>query len=106
MLYQPTVIKNEDLVRIHNCTEAVGDHNNCLTFHQFGNRLLNQNFILRVEGCCGLVKQNNGRIFQQCSGDGNTQMCIRDRFNGVFEIVLHDMPRDKALRYVDQLRDF
>ena len=27
-------------------------------------------------------------------------------FNGVFEIVLHDMPRDKALRYVDQLRDF
>lgn len=27
-------------------------------------------------------------------------------FNGIFEIVAHDMPRDKALRYVDQLRDF
>ena len=27
-------------------------------------------------------------------------------FNGVFEIVIHDMPRDQALRDVDQLRDF
>lgn len=27
-------------------------------------------------------------------------------FNGVFEIVVHDMTREKALRYVDQLRDF
>ena len=37
------------------------------------------------------------------------QMChiiASGMFNGVFEIVVHDMPRDKALRYVDQLRDF
>lgn len=27
-------------------------------------------------------------------------------FNGIFEIVIHDMPRDQALHYVDQLRDF
>ena len=27
-------------------------------------------------------------------------------FNGVFEIVVHDMPREQALRDVDQLRDF
>ena len=27
-------------------------------------------------------------------------------FNGIFEIVIHDMPRDQALRDVDQLRDF
>ena len=27
-------------------------------------------------------------------------------FNGIFEIVVHDMPRDQALRDVDQLRDF
>ena len=27
-------------------------------------------------------------------------------FNGIFEIVVHDMPEDRALRYVDQLRDF
>lgn len=27
-------------------------------------------------------------------------------FNGIFEIVVHDMPRDQAMRYVDQLRDF
>ena len=37
------------------------------------------------------------------------QMChIIDSgmFNGLFEIVIHDMPRDRALHYVDQLRDF
>ena len=37
------------------------------------------------------------------------QMChiiASGMFNGVFEIVIHDMPKDKALRYVDQLRDF
>ena len=37
------------------------------------------------------------------------QMChiiASGMFNGVFEIVVHDMPRDKALRYMDQLRDF
>lgn len=27
-------------------------------------------------------------------------------FNGIFEVVVHDMAHDKALRYVDQLRDF
>ena len=27
-------------------------------------------------------------------------------FNGIFEIVIHDMPREQALRDVDQLRDF
>ena len=27
-------------------------------------------------------------------------------FNGIFEIVVHDMPRDQAHRDVDQFRDF
>ena len=27
-------------------------------------------------------------------------------FNGIFEVVIHDMPRDTALRYVDRLREF
>ena len=26
--------------------------------------------------------------------------------SGIFEIVIHDMPREQALRDVDQLRDF
>lgn len=37
------------------------------------------------------------------------QMChiiASGMFNGLFEIVIHDMPRDRALYYVDQLRDF
>ena len=39
----------------------------------------------------------------------DAQMChiiASGMFNGIFEIVVHDMPRDRALRYVDQLRDF
>ena len=27
-------------------------------------------------------------------------------FNGIFEIVIHDMPKERAMCYVDQLRDF
>ena len=27
-------------------------------------------------------------------------------FSGIFEVVIHDMPYDQALRYVNQLRDF
>ena len=37
------------------------------------------------------------------------QMChiiASGMFNGIFEIVIHDMPESRALRYVDQLRDF
>ena len=37
------------------------------------------------------------------------QMChiiASGMFNGIFEIVIHDMPEGRALRYVDQLRDF
>ena len=37
------------------------------------------------------------------------QMChiiASGMFNGLFEIVIHGMPRDRALHYVDQLRDF
>lgn len=30
MLYQPSIVKDEDLVCIYNCTEAVSDHNNRL----------------------------------------------------------------------------
>ena len=39
----------------------------------------------------------------------DAQMChiiASGMFNGIFEIVVHDMPEDRALRYVDQLRDF
>ena len=84
MLYQPSIVKDEDLVCIYNCTEAVGDHNNRLTFHQFGNRLLNQDFILRVKGCCCLVKQNNGSVFQQGASDGNTLALTAGKSAAVF----------------------
>ena len=37
------------------------------------------------------------------------QMChilASGMFSGLFEIVIHDMPYEQAIRYVDQLRDF
>ena len=34
MFYQSSIVKNNDLIRIHNCTEAVGNHNNCFTLPQ------------------------------------------------------------------------
>ena len=37
------------------------------------------------------------------------QMChilASSMFNGIFEVVIHDMPYEQAMRYVNQLRDF
>lgn len=37
------------------------------------------------------------------------QMChilASGMFNGIFEVVVHDMPYERAMHYVDQLRDF
>ena len=37
------------------------------------------------------------------------QMCHilgSSMFNGIFEVVIHDMPYEQAMRYVNQLRDF
>ena len=37
------------------------------------------------------------------------QMChilASGMFSGIFEVVIHDMPYERAMRYVDQLRDF
>ena len=51
------------------------------------------------------VLRRLGRDIPELDG----QMChiiASGMFNGIFEIVVHDMPRDRALRYVDQLRDF
>ena len=37
MLYQPSIVKDEDLVCIYNCTEPVSNHNDRLTLHQLCN---------------------------------------------------------------------
>ncbi len=37
------------------------------------------------------------------------QMChilASGMFNGIFEVVIHDMPYERAMRYVDQMREF
>ena len=33
-------------------------------------------------------------------------MIASGMYNGIFEIVVHDMPKEQAMRYVDQLREF
>ena len=65
MFYQSAIVKNEDLIRVYNCTEAVGDHNNRLAFHQFGNRLLNQNFILRSRDAVASSSRIMGAFFSK-----------------------------------------
>ena len=41
-----------------------------------------------------------------CCAEGTSYEHFVGMFNGIFEIVVHDMPRDQAMRDVDQLRAF
>lgn len=42
----------------------------------------------------------------QALDDGLIHILSGALFNGMFETIRHDMPRDKAVRYMDSLRDF
>ena len=49
----------------------MGDGDHCLAFHELVEAGLDGHFHLGVEGAGGLVEQQNRRIFQHDSGDGD-----------------------------------
>lgn len=51
------------------------------------------------------VLRRLGHDFQALDGS-LCHIIASGMFNGIFEIVIHDMPKEQAMHYVDQLRDF
>ena len=61
-LLDSSLLQHQDLVRIRNGLQAVGDNNNRLFRRQSGERPLDQHLVSWVEGGRSLVKEDNGRV--------------------------------------------
>ncbi len=48
------------------------------------------------------VLKNRGRDMPEI----DKELCLMIAFDGMFEVVRHDMPRDRAKRFIAQLREF
>ena len=51
------------------------------------------------------VLKNLGRQVPELDKD-LCHMIASGMFNGIFEMIRHDMPKDRAKRFIDQLREF
>lgn len=71
-LGNPSVINNQNLIRILNRSQSVRYGNNRFAARQFRNCLLNEILILGVDACRRFIKNNNRSIFKHHSRNGNT----------------------------------
>ena len=67
-----TLVENNDMVGVANRRETVSDHQSGAPFGEMGKRLMDQLFVDGVEMRCGLVKDEDGSIFEQGPGDGES----------------------------------
>ncbi len=66
------LFNNEDLVCPPDGREAVGDHERSAALHEIAEAILDHSFRLGVEGAGGLVKDEDARIGEDGTGDGET----------------------------------
>ena len=67
-----TLVENNDMVGVANRRETVSDHQSGAPLGEMGERLMDQLFIDGVEMRCGLVKDEDGSIFEQRPGNGES----------------------------------
>ena len=65
-----TVLHHHNEVRIHNGGKSVGNHKGCATLHHIDHRLLDQGLGQGIQRRRGLIQDQNGRIGQHRSGNG------------------------------------
>ena len=71
LLDHSAVREDNDLVRRLHRSHAVGNNQDRLSFQQTRKRALHSGFILDIERRGRLVQQDDGRVLQQCSGNGD-----------------------------------
>ena len=69
-LNDATLVQHADLVGIANGGEAMGHSHRCACLHQTLQGILHQAFALSIEGRCGLIEDEDGRVLQD--GTSNT----------------------------------
>ena len=65
------VAQHHNPVRARNGTHPVGDNEDGFVFDEAGERLLNGGFVFHIQAGGGFVQQNDGRVLQKRTGDGN-----------------------------------
>jgi hypothetical protein len=50
-------------------SEPMRDNKSRSCLRSLGNGLLDEHFVFRVEEACGLVQEDDRRVFQQCAGN-------------------------------------
>ena len=53
--HQFPLLQYKDLISVRHCAQPVCEHNHRFPFNQLCNRFLNENFIFRIQGGCGLI---------------------------------------------------
>ncbi len=71
LLYDPAVFQHQNLIRISDSFQAMGDHDNGFASCQFPYGVLQMMLIFRIDIGGGLVKDNNGGILEHGPGNGN-----------------------------------
>ena len=66
-----SVLYHKDLVAVCDGRQAVSDHDQGLALGQLCHRRLNHGFVFRVSKSSGFIQNNNGRVFQHSSGNGD-----------------------------------
>jgi hypothetical protein len=69
--YDAPITENEDAVCDADRAETVGDDQGGAAFDELGESLLHRRLALGVESTCRLIKNQDGRVFEEGSGDGD-----------------------------------
>ncbi|MNI36171.1 hypothetical protein D3C73_902140 [compost metagenome] len=64
------MIHHQDQISILNGRETVGNDKACSAFHQLIHRLLNLNLCPRIDAARRFIKNEDGRVSQDCPGNG------------------------------------
>ena len=76
-----TLVENNDMVSVANRGETVRDHQSGAPFGEMGEGLMDQLFVDGVEMRRGLIKNEDGSIFEQRPGDGESLPLAAGKLN-------------------------
>ena len=69
--YNATAFEDENLIRVANGAQSVRDDEGSAALHETIERLLDETLGFSIHGSGGFVENEDGRIFQQRSRDGD-----------------------------------
>ena len=87
-----SIIENDDLVRIGDGSQAMGDDDYRFACAKGSDCSLDERFVLRVERSRGFVKEDHGGVFQEGTRDGEALALPSGQSGAVLAVNLN-LPR-------------